>query len=53
VNSRLAAAKVEEVLQIIDPDTDRNSPIFDINDARWCIKILAEAIAAILPEDPD
>jgi len=45
----LARAKAEQVLEIIDGVQD---PIrrFDTNDARWCLKLLAEAIIAELPD---
>lgn len=44
----LAKSKVEEVLIILSKSTwtDEKEKRFDIHDARWCIKLLAEALAA-------
>jgi hypothetical protein len=49
----LAQAKAEQVLEIVgDLTVTASEHRFDIHDARWCIKILAEAIVALCPEEP-
>ena len=57
--SGLAKAKVTQVIEIIEyavlptPSVSYNADKFDIHDARWCIKLLAEAIVDLLPEESE
>jgi hypothetical protein len=49
---KLAKAKAEQVVEILEAGNYADAN-FSIHDARWCIKLLAEAIIAILPEESE